>query len=166
MLSAESASRAFPVQAVSIMNRIIVEVERDPLYPTVIKAQQQVPLPTKGDAISAALREAARILGAKAMVAYTTSGYSSLRTARERPMVLIVSITPKLETARRLALAWGVHSMVGRDVNSVDEMVTAACRTVLREGFVVTGDQIVIAAGTPFGQPGSTNLLRLTEVLS
>ncbi|KQV61672.1 MULTISPECIES: pyruvate kinase [unclassified Duganella] len=164
MLSAESASGAYPVQAVSIMDRIISEVERDPLYPAMIEAQHQAPLPNKGDAISAAMRDAARIMGAKAMVAYTTSGHSSLRTARERPMAPIVSITPKLETARRLALAWGVHSTVSQDVNSVDEMVAAACRTALREGFVKAGDQIAIAAGTPFGQPGSTNLLRLAEI--
>lgn len=164
MLSAESASGAYPVQAVSIMNRIISEVERDPLYPAMIEAQHQAPLPNKGDAISAAMRDAARIMGAKAMVAYTTSGHSSLRTARERPMAPIVSITPRLETARRLALAWGVHSTVSKDVNSVDEMVAAACRTALREGFVQPGDHIAIAAGTPFGQPGSTNLLRLAEI--
>jgi pyruvate kinase len=164
MLSAESASGAYPVQAVSIMDRIISEVERDPLYPAMIEAQHQAPLPNKGDAISAAMRDAARIMGAKAMVAYTTSGHSSLRTARERPMAPIVSITPKTETARRLALAWGVHSTVSLDVNSVDEMVAAACRTALREGFVKAGDQIAIAAGTPFGQPGSTNLLRLAEI--
>ena len=164
MLSAESASGAYPVQAVSIMDRIISEGERDPLYPAMIEAQHQAPLPNKGDAISAAMRDAARIMGAKAMVAYTTSGHSSLRTARERPMAPIVSITPKPETARRLALAWGVHSTVSQDVNSVDEMVAAACRTALREGFVKAGDQIAIAAGTPFGQPGSTNLLRLAEI--
>ena len=164
MLSAESASGAYPVQAVSIMNRIVCEVERDPLYPAMIEAQHYAPLPNKGDAISAAMRDAARIMGAKAMVAYTTSGHSSLRTARERPMAPIVSITPNRETARRLALAWGVHSTVSQDVNNVEEMVAAACRTALREGFVKPGDQIAIAAGTPFGQPGSTNLLRLAEI--
>jgi pyruvate kinase len=164
MLSAESASGAYPVQAVSIMNRIISEVERDPLYPAMIEAQHEAPLPNKGDAISAAMRDAARIMGAKAMVAYTTSGHSSLRTARERPMAPIVSITPKPETARRLALAWGVHSTVSPDVSNVDEMVAAACRTALREGFVKAGDHVAIAAGTPFGQPGSTNLLRLAEI--
>jgi pyruvate kinase len=164
MLSAESASGAYPVHAVSIMNRIISEVERDPLYPAMIEAQHQAPLPNKGDAISAAMRDAAKIMGAKAMVAYTTSGHSSLRTARERPMAPIVSITPKDETARRLSLAWGVHSTVSRDVSNVEEMVAAACSTALREGFVKPGDQIAIAAGSPFGQSGSTNLLRLAEI--
>ncbi|SFU92988.1 pyruvate kinase [Pseudoduganella namucuonensis] len=164
MLSAESASGQYPVQAVSIMNRIICEVERDPLYPALIEAQREAPLPNKGDAISAALRDVTKIIGVVATVAYTTSGHSSLRTARERPLAPIVSITPNRDVARRLALAWGVHSTVSADVHSVDEMVAAACRTALREGFVKPGDQIAIAAGTPFGQPGTTNLLRLAEI--
>ncbi|CAN7425810.1 pyruvate kinase [Pseudoduganella sp. LjRoot289] len=164
MLSAESASGAYPVQAVAIMNRIISEVERDPSYQALIDAQHEDPLPTKGDAICAALRNVTQIIGVVATVTYTTSGHSSLRAARERPAAPIVSITPNRDTARRLALAWGVHSTVSADVNSVDEMVAAACRTALREGFVKTGDQIAIAAGTPFGQPGTTNLLRLAEI--
>ena len=164
MLSAESASGAYPVQAVAIMNRIISEVERDPSYQALIDAQHEAPLATKGDAICAALRDVTQIMGVVATVTYTTSGHSSLRAARERPAAPIVSITPNRDTARRLALAWGVHSTVSADVHSVDEMVAAACRTALREGFVKTGDQIAIAAGTPFGQPGTTNLLRLAEI--
>jgi pyruvate kinase len=171
MLSAESASGQYPVQAVAIMNRIISEVERDPLYPALIDAQrdaaQNPPLQgnvNKGDAISAALRDVTKIMGVTATVAYTTSGHSALRTARERPLVPIVSITPSQETARRLALAWGVHSTVSTNVYTVDEMVAAACRTALAEGFVKPGDQVAIAAGTPFGQPGTTNLLRLAEI--
>jgi pyruvate kinase len=164
MLSAESASGAYPVQAVSMMSRIISEVERDPVYPNLIDAQHEAPLPTKGDAISAALRDVTRIIGVVATVTYTTSGHSSLRVARERPMTPIVSITPNPSTARRLAVVWGVHSTVSPDVHNVDEMVAAACRTALREGFVKPGDQIAIAAGTPFGQSGTTNLLRLAEI--
>jgi pyruvate kinase len=164
MLSAESASGAYPVQAVAIMNRIISEVERDPSYQALIDAQHEAPLPTKGDAICAALRDVTQIIGVVATVTYTTSGHSSLRAARERPAAPIVSITPNRDTARRLALAWGVHSTISPDVHSVDEMVAAACRTALREGFVKVGDQIAIAAGTPFGQPGTTNLLRLAEI--
>ncbi len=167
MLSAESASGAYPVQAVAIMNRIISEVERDPLYPALLDAQRDTTAPanaSKGDAISSALRDVTRIMGVTATVAYTTSGHSALRTSRERPLVPIVSITPNQETARRLALAWGVHSTVSPNVYTVDEMVAAACRTALAEGFVQPGDQVAIAAGTPFGQPGTTNLLRLAEI--
>jgi pyruvate kinase len=164
MLSAESASGAYPIEAVQIMNRVIHEVERDPLYPNLIEAQHEAPLPNRGDAICAALRDVTKIMGVVASVTYTTSGHTSLRAARERPQSPILSITPRLDTARRLALAWGVHSTVSPDVASVDEMVAAACRTALQEGFAKPGDQVAITAGMPFGQPGSTNLLRLAEI--
>jgi pyruvate kinase len=164
MLSAESASGSYPIEAVSMMNRIITEVEHDPLYPNLIDAQHETPLPNRGDAICAALRDVTKIIGVVASVTYTTSGHTSLRAARERPLAPILSITPRLSTARRLALAWGVHSTVSLDVHNVDEMVAAACRTALAEGFAKPGDQVAITAGMPFGQPGSTNLLRLAEI--
>jgi pyruvate kinase len=168
MLSAESASGAYPVDAVAIMDRIIKEVERDPLYRGLIDAQRVEPLPDstsmRGDAICAALREVTRIVGAMATVTYTTSGHTSLRAARERPSAPILSITPKLSTARRMALVWGVHSTVSPDVLNVDAMVGLACRTALKEGFAQPGDQIAITAGMPFGQPGTTNLLRMAEI--
>ncbi|MFC3108145.1 pyruvate kinase [Undibacterium arcticum] len=164
MLSAESASGAYPVPAVAIMDRIINEVERDPLYRNMIDAQHEAPLPNRGDAICSALRDVTQIVGAVATVTYTTSGHTSLRAARERPMAPILSITPKLATARRLALVWGVHSTVSPDVHDVDSMVAAACRTALKEGFGQVGDQIAITAGVPFGQPGTTNLLRIAEI--
>ena len=164
MLSAESASGAFPVEAVSIMSRIICEVERDPLYRNLIDAQHEGPLPTRGDAICAALRSVTQIIGAVATVTYTTSGHTSLRAARERPMAPILSITPRLTTARQLALAWGVHSTVSPDITNVDEMVSAACDIAQQEGFAQPGDQIAIAAGMPFGESGTTNLLRIAEV--
>ncbi|KRB93091.1 pyruvate kinase [Noviherbaspirillum sp. Root189] len=164
MLSAESASGAYPVEAVAMMDRIIVEVERDPLYRGLIDAQRGDPLPTRGDAICAALRSVTQILGARVTITYTTSGHTSLRAARERPAAPILSITPHLSTARKLALAWGVHTTVSPDVRSVDEMVAAACRTALREGFAQPGDQVAIAAGMPFAESGTTNLLRIAEI--
>ncbi len=164
MLSAESASGAYPVEAVTMMNRIINEVEKDPLYRDIIDAQHVAPLANKGDAICSALRSVTQIVGAVATVTYTTSGHTSLRAARERPSAPILSITPKIATARRLALVWGVHSTVGSDVHNVDDMVSAACRTALKEAFAKPGDQVAITAGMPFGQPGTTNLLRIAEV--
>ncbi|RFP19423.1 MULTISPECIES: pyruvate kinase [unclassified Duganella] len=164
MLSAESASGSYPTEAVSMMNRIICEVEKDPLYRQMIDAQNQAPMPNSGDAICSALRDVTQIVGAVATVTYTSSGHTSLRAARERPMAPILSITPNLATARRLALAWGVHSTVSPDVRNVDRMVAAACQAALREGFGKPGDQIAITAGVPFGQPGSTNLLRIAQI--
>jgi len=165
MLSAESASGAYPVQAVSIMDRIVLEVERDPIYPKMVNAQHEMTLPARGDAIFAALRTVTQVIGAVATVTYTDSGNTSLRAARERPMTPILSITPHLATARRLALAWGVHStVIDHNVADVDEMVGAACRTAVNEEFAKPGDQVAIAAGMPFGKPGTTNLLRIAEI--
>jgi pyruvate kinase len=164
MLSAESANGRHPVPAVAMMDRIITEVERDPLYRNLLDAQHEAPLSTRQDAICAALREVTQIIGAVATVTYTSSGATALRAARERPYAPIVSITPNLEIARRLAIAWGVHSTVSPDVRSVDEMVEAASRAALAEGYAAPGDQITIAAGMPFGQGGTTNLLRVAEV--
>ena len=164
MLSAESASGAYPVQAVSMMDRVIAEVERDPLYRHMIDAQYEAPQSTRGDAICAALRDVTKIMGAATTVTYTTSGHTSLRAARVRPMAPILGITPKVATARRLALVWGVHSTVSPDIQSVDEMVDAARGLAVREGFAVAGNHIAITAGMPFGQAGSTNLLRIAEI--
>ncbi len=165
MLSAESASGAYPIQAVSIMDRIIGEVESDPIYPKMINAQHEITLPSKSDAICSALRTVSQMIGAVVNVTYTDSGNTSLRAARERPMAPILSITPHLATARRLALVWGVHStVIDHDVKDVDEMVDAACRAAFTEGFAQNGDQLAIAAGMPFGQPGTTNLLRIAEI--
>jgi pyruvate kinase len=164
MLSAESASGSYPVQAVAMMDRIIREVEKDPLYRNMIDAQYEAPHATRGNAICAALRSVTQIMGAATTVTYTTSGHTSLRAARERPMAPILSITPRLATARRLALAWGVHSMVSPDIGNVDDMVNAARDLAVKEGFAASGDHIVITAGMPFGQAGTTNLLRVAEI--
>ncbi len=165
MLSAESASGAYPVQAVSIMNRIVVEVEQDPIYPSMINAQSEATFSSPGDAICSALKNVAQTINAAACVTYTASGHTSLRAARERPMAPILSITPNMNTARRQALTWGVHStLIENDVADVEEMVNAACEAAKREDFASPGSLLAIAAGMPFGQPGTTNLLRVVEV--
>src|SRR5437879_1558396 len=160
MLSAESASGSYPVEAVKMMDRIITEVESDPHHRELLDASQTPAEPTTSDAICAAMRQVAEILRVAVTVAYTTSGSTSLRAARERPAALIVSMTPSLATVRRLALVWGVHSVHTRDVADVSEMVECACRTALEQSFAKAGDTIVITAGMPFGTPGATNLLR------
>ena len=108
MLSAESASGQYPLEAVEIMDRIIREVEHDEHYCwTLTDAQHSEPRATAADAISHSLREAAHIVSASATVIYTHSGSSSIRASRERPEAPILSLTPKISTARRLALVWG-----------------------------------------------------------
>ena len=164
MLSAESASGKFPIESVSIMNRIIVQVEADPLYRQLIDASHTPAQAGKVDvaeAVCSAMRSAASLLQAAAIVCYTSSGHTSLRAARERPEAPVLSLTPKIATARRLALVWGVHSVHSDDVANEREMSEVACRVARSEGFAQAGQTIVAIAGVPFGTAGTTNLMRI-----
>lgn len=165
MLSAESASGQFPVEAVATMDRIIAEVERDPHYRDMIDASPDNRDETVADAICASLRQIASLLPIAAMVTYTRSGWTSLRAARERPNASVLSLTPNLDIARRLALTWGVHTVhLHQDVKNVDEMVSTGRETAAKAGFGQSGDAIVIAAGMPFGRAGTTNLLHVAHL--
>ena len=163
MLSAESASGKYPVMAVDMMNRIIGQVEADPAYRLLIDAShtQARPSGDVAEAVCCAMRRAVALLQATAIVCYTSSGHTSLRAARERPESPILSLTPQLSTARRLALVWGVHSVQVDDVASVEEMTALACEMARRDAFAKTGEFIVAIAGMPFGTAGTTNLIRI-----
>ena len=164
MLSAETAAGQYPVESVEIMNRIIEQIEGDEYYREGIEGERMNPEPTVADAICYSLQSTARVLSTSSVVAYTASGFSAERAARERPAVPILALTPYLETARRLTLVWGVHPVRVRDVADEHEMVEVACEAAVREGAARAGDRLVIAAGVPFGASGTTNMLRVAEV--
>jgi pyruvate kinase len=164
MLSAESASGKYPVEAVRMMDSIISQTERDPYYREVIAASHAAPRANTSDAIGYAMRHVTGLLDAVATVAYTSSGYSALRMARERPCAPIVGMTPQQGTARRLALVWGVHPVLCKEVVDALEVSDLACETVRTEGFGEPGQTVVISAGMPFGTPGTTNLLRIAQI--
>ncbi len=164
MLSAESASGEYPVEAVAMMDRIIARVERDPAYRRILDAQHPDPQATGSDAISAAAAQVTHTLSAVAIVTYTTSGSTVLRVARERPEVPILTLTASMATARALSLAWGAHCVKTADVKRFSEMVDKACRIALQQEIAKVGDRLVITAGVPFGTPGSTNILRVAWV--
>ncbi len=163
MLSAESAAGDFPVEAVTMMNRIIERVESDPYYRQLIDASHSEARPDGdvAEAVCCAMRRAVALLHASAIVCYTSSGHTSLRAARERPESPILSLTPRIECARRLAMAWGVHSVHIDDVSDVDQMTERACEVARGQGFAKPGQMIVAIAGMPFGTPGTTNLIRI-----
>jgi len=164
MLSAESASGAYPVEAVATMASIATTVEREPHYPGIIYAQRAQPEATGADAISLAARQIAETLKLTCIVCYTATGTTGLRAARERPQVPILALSPILQTARRLSVVWGLHCVVSSDATDLEDIVNRACRVVASEGFGKPGDRIIIAAGVPLGTPGSTNLLRIAYI--
>jgi pyruvate kinase len=164
MLSAESAAGQYPVEAVATMNRIAEEVECDPIYRTILDAQRTEPEATGSDAIAGAARQIAETLELSAVICWTSSGSTALRVARERPKSPIVAISPKLSTCRRVALTWGVHSILAEDARDLDDMVNRACRLAFKDGFTRTGQRVIIVAGVPLGTPGATNTLRIAFV--
>lgn len=167
MLSAESASGRYPVQAVEMMQRIIGQSEADPTWRDAMDVAYVPPQPTSADAIGLAMRHTIALLQAAATVAFTSSGFAAIRAARERPAAPIIGLTPHLATARRLALVWGVHPVISPELAadvSVELISDMARQVALERGFAREGDYIVISAGLPFATPGTTNLLRIARV--
>ena len=164
MLSAESAVGKYPVEAVATMDRVAIEVERDPHYERIIHAQRIDPEATGADAISAAARTVTETLNLAAIICYTASGATSLRAARERPPQPIIALTPIPATGRKLAVVWGLHCVLTGDPKDLDVMVAKACRIANQEGFALPGQRVIISAGVPLGTPGATNMLRIAFV--
>jgi pyruvate kinase len=164
MLSAESAAGDFPIEAVATMSRIAEEIESDQNYPFILAGQRGEPEHTGADAIAAAARQIAETIDLKAIVAWTLSGSTAFRVARERPLTPILVMTPKLQTARRMTLVWGVHPVVGEDIHDVTEMAETGAGAALKEWFAKPGQRIILIAGVPFGTPGSTNMIRIAFV--
>jgi len=164
MLSAESASGQYPVEAVATMSRIAEEVECDPTYRAIIQAQRAEPEATGADAISAAARQIAETLDLAAIICWTRSGATGLRVARERPSSPILAISPIPATGRKLSIAWGVHTILADDAHDFDDLVNRACQLAARDGFAKVGQRVIIVAGLPLGTPGATNMLRIAYV--
>jgi len=164
MLSAESAAGKFPIEAVTTMNRIAEEVESEAIYRGIIDAQRAEPEATGADAIADAARHIADTLDLAAVICWTSSGSTGLRVARERPRPPVLALSPNVSAARRLAVVWGVHSVVTEDARDQDDMVSRACRIAFREGFAKPGQRVIVVAGVPFGTPGATNMLRIAYV--
>ncbi|MEO7865711.1 MAG: pyruvate kinase [Sphingomicrobium sp.] len=164
MLSAESAAGQYPLEAVSMMDRIATSAERDSTYSERIHFTETSIEPTTADALASSARQIAGTVSAKAMLCYTTSGSTARRIARERPPVPVVAMSASLHIARRMGLIWGVRAVHTRDVTSFEEMVEKAKRMALRHGFAHARDRVIILAGIPFGTVGSTNVLHVSRL--
>lgn len=164
MLSAESASGDFPVEAVAMMDRIISHTESHKLYRSIIHAIEPTPESTTAHAVAAAAADVADAIGAAGIVAFTGSGTTSMRAARKRPQVPILSLSPSTLVARQLALLWGTHSIVSDEIHTYDEMVEIAKKYALDTGLAKVADRIVIIAGIPFATIGTTNNIRVVRI--
>ncbi len=161
MLSAESAAGQYPVEAVAMMDAVAREVESDPTYRAVIEASRGGSKASVADAIVSAAREIAETTNIKAICCFSQSGTTALLVARERPRVPIIALTPLVATARRLCLTWGAHCVITDEVDRFKMAVVSAARAARSEGFTSETDLIVVTAGVPFRQPGTTNILRV-----
>mmetsp|Transcript_13247 Transcript_13247/g.22287 ORF Transcript_13247/g.22287 Transcript_13247/m.22287 type:complete len:586 (-) Transcript_13247:46-1803(-) len=185
MLSAESAAGKFPEESVAMQQRIINRVESDLHYRAYLNQLTKNDGVTPTDAVTIAARQIAQTVNAKGIVSFTLQGSTALRASQERPTVPILAITPFKETARQLAMSWGVYPELPRsgsfgfssdddDLTTVDNPTVSAadgdfdivlknaCRAALRKGLVNDpNDLLVVTAGIPFGTPGAANIIRL-----
>ncbi len=164
MLSAESAAGDYPVEAVRTMNDIAVSVEEDAIYRQVIEASRTKSMTSVGEAITAAAREVAETTDVKAIACFTHSGTTAMLMSREKPKVPILALTPKVRTARRLCLTWGLTCVITAEVERFKMAVVSAARAAKAYGFGTEEDFIVVTAGVPFNRPGTTNILRVAPV--
>lgn len=164
MLSAETAAGAWPVEAVTIMDRIAMQVEGDPGYATRLHLADVRPDPTTADALAEASASIARTVPIAGVIVFTGSGSTARRVARERPAAPMLVLTPSPKTARKVALLWGAHPVHTRDIGSFEEMIAKGKRMALRHGFGEAGSKLIALAGVPFGTPGATNLLHVVTL--
>lgn len=164
MLSAETASGAWPVEAVTIMHRIAGQVERDPGYRQQVSFAEVLPDRTTADALAHSCASIAESLPIAGVIVFTGSGSTARRVARERPAAPMLVLTPAQKTARRMALLWGAHAVTTKDIGSFEEMIAKGKRMALRHGFGSAGSKLIALAGVPFGTPGSTNLLHVVTL--
>ena len=163
MLSAETASGDYPKEAAAMMARIIERVEKDPRWPELMGAEQDRVDDEDVDALVAAAGAAAERASVACLVAFTTTGGTARRLARERTLQSVIALTPHSTVARRLCLVWGLEPRVGANPAGLDDMTDEAVDLAMRLGLAKSGERILILAGTPFGAPGAANLLRLAH---
>jgi pyruvate kinase len=168
MLSGESAIGEYPIESVSTMNSIIENVEKDKnnfnLETNDSETSRKI---DNTDAITNAAYSIANNAGAKAIITFSVSGKTTMRMARERAPVQIIGLSPNIATARKMQIIWGVNSChSSQDAENTTEMVRIACRVAKNKKLVNPDDSVIITAGVPFGNAGSTNLLRIAKIIA
>jgi len=163
MLSAETAAGAYPIEAVSIMSRILANTEAHiAAHPQDGPAQLQVE-PSVYHAVAQSAVKLADDIDAAALVVFTASGNTAVRVSRERPQVPLIVMTPEESVQRRLSMLWGARSFLQAETD-YETAVEEARQLVLSEKIGHSGQQIIVVAGIPFGKSGSTNSMRVVDL--
>lgn len=161
MLSGETASGQYPVEAVETMSRIAIRTEEALKYTDILLGKGILSQRTTTEAISHATVQVAHELSASAIVTATESGYTARMVSKYRPRAAIVAVTPHEKTVRRMQIMWGVQPVLGQSSYNTDEMVNNAINGAMSTGIVKDGDLVVITAGVPLGTTGTTNMIRV-----
>lgn len=164
MLSGETAAGKYPLEAVQTMVRIARRIEGALDYRKRLSEQRRQQQITITDSLSQAVAHTALDLGCQAIITSTQSGYTARMVSKYRPKADIIAVTPHEHVMRKLALVWGVTTVKGEEVASTDDMLRTAIESSVKSGYVAHGDLVVITAGVPVGQPGTTNLLKVHVV--
>lgn len=164
MLSAETASGAYPAEAVSFMARVAKTVEATPEYQARLSALRPAPAPSVQDAIAIAVDDVVDAAGANVIVAFTATGGAARRIARFKPSVPILALTPNQYVCYQMALIGGVLPALAPDPKDTEDMVHIAIEQSKQLGMAQIGDRAIIVAGVPFGVRGTTNMLRVERV--
>ena len=153
MLSAESASGGFPREAVAMMDAVIRRVESDPNWPSLMRAEHGADADEDVDALIAAATAASSARATACIVAYTTTGGTARRVARERPMLPVLALAPTETVARQLGLVWGLEPRVAAQALDITAMTDEAARLAGDLGRAGAGERVLIIAGPPLGAP-------------
>lgn len=158
MLSAESASGLYPIESVKMMARIAIETETQPssAHSPVITANSFIP-----EAIAKAAECLTQALNLSVLAAWSASGTTVMNLSRLRPNAKIIGLIPDQRVARRLAMYWGVYGILAEDPKNLDDLTERALRLIHERGLVGNTEPIIVVAGVPFGQKGSTNMIRI-----
>lgn len=164
MLSGETAAGKYPLEAVSTMDKIAKRVEAALPYKQMLNNRTKSTLPTITDAISQSVSHTAYNLKAKAIITATESGHTARMISKYRPQSPIIAVTSHEPVLRRLSLLWGVYATLGKKVNTTDELLDSAVDESLKTKMITYGDLVVITAGVPVNEIGTTNLLKVHVV--
>ncbi|HWR37924.1 MAG TPA: pyruvate kinase [Patescibacteria group bacterium] len=164
MLSGETASGKYPVEAVKMMAQIAIRTESSLSYQEMFLSRGLAPQRTTTDAISHATVQIAHELGAAAIITSTEAGYTARMVSKYRPQATIVAVTPHERTLRRMLVLWGVHPVLGVSSTNSDEIVTNAVMGALAANVIKDGDLVVVTAGVPAAMSGATNMIRVHVV--